>query len=586
MSKTFVWKMKEPHVDIDSYVTATAEIGLNWQLSCGVGGYTLHLPWPLPDIDVPSRAWLRVWVQPWVNVTLDAKAHLNASYHNIWTKNLFKLDQWGAIPLPLGFAYLWIDLHFSVDAYLRVDADGNITVTYSYSTYNSLKVGFDASFDTGRIMHGESPLKFDKIWEPYQERHRQGPNIDIKASVTVRGGVSGTITAPICGLAGPYATLEIFAKLGLTYQNSDTVNWRIDIGITLEVGVSVGIELDIYGLLSVDFTWSRQIFKDTLWGMTLASGTMKSHPIPNPTADFTCRPYPAKPLEKITLDGSTSQSPEQTISKYDWDINNNNNTHTYLSGKIPSLVSFTRGGYYAITLKVTTSPYGNESSETQYIHVLKREISVSDIVVSTNETYLGLPVQIKFCVSNMGETDESNVNVSIIYASSLTGIEGWTLENLTVYTSNVDMWGNPLAGSGYYINHGVDLVIRYTWNSTLRPTTVGRNYPIYVVVGGKFTRVNFPTTYITYPMPLAGESDTTNNNCRSRMPVHLKIAGDINGDKSVNILDVVAVTRCYGAWEFTPTYQWPADVRRDGKIDILDVVIVTGHYGEKEQSPG
>jgi hypothetical protein len=70
------------------------------------------------------------------------------------------------------------------------------------------------------------------------------------------------------------------------------------------------------------------------------------------------------------------------------------------------------------------------------------------------------------------------------------------------------------------------------------------------------------------------------------MPVHLKIAGDINGDKSVNILDVVAVTRCYGAWEFTPTYQWPADVRRDGKIDILDVVIVTGHYGEKEQSPG
>lgn len=59
------------------------------------------------------------------------------------------------------------------------------------------------------------------------------------------------------------------------------------------------------------------------------------------------------------------------------------------------------------------------------------------------------------------------------------------------------------------------------------------------------------------------------------------LAGDVNHDGSVDILDVVSLTAIYGLKSGMQGWKPKLDLRRDGEIDILDVVAVTSNYGGK-----
>ena len=56
---------------------------------------------------------------------------------------------------------------------------------------------------------------------------------------------------------------------------------------------------------------------------------------------------------------------------------------------------------------------------------------------------------------------------------------------------------------------------------------------------------------------------------------------DVNGDNTVNILDLVFVGRQFGA---TPPDNPAADVNGDGTVDILDIVLIGQHFGESYDS--
>ena len=58
-----------------------------------------------------------------------------------------------------------------------------------------------------------------------------------------------------------------------------------------------------------------------------------------------------------------------------------------------------------------------------------------------------------------------------------------------------------------------------------------------------------------------------------------QIVGDINFDRLINIIDLVAVTAIYGAKSGDSNWNPVVDVQPSGKIDITDVVTVTGKYG-------
>jgi len=56
--------------------------------------------------------------------------------------------------------------------------------------------------------------------------------------------------------------------------------------------------------------------------------------------------------------------------------------------------------------------------------------------------------------------------------------------------------------------------------------------------------------------------------------------GDVNGDGTVNILDVILVSKAFGTSEGDSNYDSPSDLNQDGRINILDTILVARHFGQ------
>jgi hypothetical protein len=62
--------------------------------------------------------------------------------------------------------------------------------------------------------------------------------------------------------------------------------------------------------------------------------------------------------------------------------------------------------------------------------------------------------------------------------------------------------------------------------------------------------------------------------------VFVTIPGDVDGDRDVDIFDIVLIAGVYGISKPDPDYNPNCDIDGDGDIDIFDIVIAAGHYGE------
>jgi parallel beta-helix repeat protein len=56
--------------------------------------------------------------------------------------------------------------------------------------------------------------------------------------------------------------------------------------------------------------------------------------------------------------------------------------------------------------------------------------------------------------------------------------------------------------------------------------------------------------------------------------------GDVNGDGTVNILDVILVSEAFGTSQGDSNYDSPSDLNQDGRINILDTILVARHFGQ------
>jgi len=61
--------------------------------------------------------------------------------------------------------------------------------------------------------------------------------------------------------------------------------------------------------------------------------------------------------------------------------------------------------------------------------------------------------------------------------------------------------------------------------------------------------------------------------------IFLTLKGDLNGDRKVNIYDIVMIASAYGSKPEDPHWNPIADLVKDGEIDIFDAVIVCRQYG-------
>ena len=81
---------------------------------------------------------------------------------------------------------------------------------------------------------------------------------------------------------------------------------------------------------------------------------------------------------------------------------------------------------------------------------------------------------------------------------------------------------------------------------------------------------------------LPGETDTADNALVSDKEVKVTVAGDVNADQTVNILDILKVKYHWypGPPVGTGGYNRNVDINDDDAINILDILIVKANWGQ------
>jgi len=165
------------------------------------------------------------------------------------------------------------------------------------------------------------------------------------------------------------------------------------------------------------------------------------------------------------------------------------------------------------------------------------DVAVTNITLSSYEVYLGRPVNISVTVKNKGEFPET-FSVKTCYDNQF--IDAFTVSNLAP---------------------GMSTTLTFRLNTT--EFTPYSNYTIKA-----------QASIIPYEINVA-------NNVLIKGTVGTRALGDANGDKKIDILDIVLIASVYGCREGKPNWDPFADVAPDwGKIDILDLVTCASHYGE------
>ncbi|MCK4443521.1 MAG: right-handed parallel beta-helix repeat-containing protein, partial [Thermoplasmata archaeon] len=141
-------------------------------------------------------------------------------------------------------------------------------------------------------------------------------------------------------------------------------------------------------------------------------------------------------------------------------------------------------------------------------------------------------------VKNGGDFDETNVVVSAF-------ANGMEFANQTIAL----------------LPEGFNETLSFTWDTTGWPK-------------GNHT-ISFNAT-----IPL--DADPLDNTCNLSWDVAVTMAGDVNNDRSVDILDIVKVALVYGSEVREDRYEPNCDFNDDGKVDIRDIVVVAIHYGETD----
>lgn len=119
----------------------------------------------------------------------------------------------------------------------------------------------------------------------------------------------------------------------------------------------------------------------------------------------------------------------------------------------------------------------------------------------------------------------------------------------------------------------------WAWN-----TTLGIRDVLVAVVDTFNWNTSGVELYTNYTLraeatTLPGEIDP-NNNIYINGAVVIKLLGDVNGDRTIDIFDVVLASVALGAQPGEPLWNPIADLNQDAIIDIFDLVIVVIRLGQ------
>ena len=163
----------------------------------------------------------------------------------------------------------------------------------------------------------------------------------------------------------------------------------------------------------------------------------------------------------------------------------------------------------------------------------EHDISIENVTLSTNETYIGSIVDINVTVKNKGELGiPETFNLTVKYDTNT--IETKIVANLAA---------------------GADQTLTFNWNTT-------------EVVSGNYT--------ISAEASTVSDELNTDNNRHIDGMINVIILGDIDGDGDVDPDDFAIFAGAYGT---SPPSDPRADLDRDGDVDPDDFAIFAGSYG-------
>ncbi|MFQ6068230.1 MAG: CARDB domain-containing protein, partial [Candidatus Bathyarchaeia archaeon] len=126
---------------------------------------------------------------------------------------------------------------------------------------------------------------------------------------------------------------------------------------------------------------------------------------------------------------------------------------------------------------------------------------------------------------------------------------------------NVTLYANETIIEQQTINltNGTSTTVTFTWNTT---GFVFGNYTVWA-----------------YAEPVEGETETADNTFVDGW-VFVTISGDVDGDRDVDIFDIVRMASAYNSQEGDPKYDPNCDIDGDGDVDIFDIVAAAGNYNK------
>jgi len=152
-------------------------------------------------------------------------------------------------------------------------------------------------------------------------------------------------------------------------------------------------------------------------------------------------------------------------------------------------------------------------------------------------------------VETVGEGNPVDINVTIANEGGFT-----ETFKVTVY-ANVTAIGSQ----NVTLNSGENRTLTFTWDTT------------------GYAKGNYTISATADIVP--GEIDTADNRFIDGW-TFLTLPGDVDGDRDVDIFDIVRMAGVYGVSKPNPRYDPNCDIDDDGDIDIFDIVAAAGNYGK------
>jgi hypothetical protein len=171
------------------------------------------------------------------------------------------------------------------------------------------------------------------------------------------------------------------------------------------------------------------------------------------------------------------------------------------------------------------------------------DIGITNLDISKTVVGLGYSLNINVTIANQGDYTETS--------------------NATAYANTT-----IIASQNVTLTAGNSTTVTFTWNTT------GFAYGNY--------------TLSAYALPVPGETDTTDNNYTSSIPVHVGVPGDISGptqgvyDGTTNMRDVQYLILLFNTNPSSPNWKPNADINNDGTVNMRDIQIAILNFNKHE----